>query len=166
MKRATKHALVGRGHEREPLAHYSVVIVTFVSVVGAAITLTTRQGRAPRHVPISDLALLGLATARVSRLIAREKATRVIRAPFTRVAPDARRDEVREKPRAETPAMGELVLCPRCVGVWVSAAMGLGYARAPAATRLLATMLSASLLSDLANAWLARVTSPAHTTRR
>jgi hypothetical protein len=156
---------VGRGHRREPLVDYAVVIGTFLTCGAVAVTSAVRHGRAPQSVRAVDLVLLGLATARLARLVAREKVTRAVRAPFTDVAPGAKPDEVREEPRPETRAMGELVLCSRCVGVWAGAAFVLAFAWAPAATRLVGMALTASLISDVVNLEVSRLGHATHDAR-
>lgn len=153
---------VGHGHEREPLGHYCVAICGFLGLSTTIISHLVRGGRAPDRVPVSDTVLLGLATARLSRLITREKATRPLRAPFTEMVPADDGGALEERPRPETQALGELLTCPRCMGVWASGALTIAYACSPAATRVASTMLAASLVSDLANVAFAKVrgTSP------
>lgn len=145
--------LIGRGHEQEPLIDYALLATTFVTVTGSAVAAALRRGAVPAHVPLGDTLLLGLATARLARLFTREKVTRPIRAPFTDVDEGARPDEVKEHPRGSglIRAMGELLTCPRCFGMWASAALSLGYLFAPAPTRIASGILSASLISDYVN---------------
>lgn len=150
--------VIGRGHEHEPLLDYALLATTFLSITGAAIATARRQGAIPQRLPLSDAILLALATARVSRLFTREKVTRPLRAPFTEVAPDARPGEVKESARGRglTRAVGELLTCPRCFGMWASAALSLGYVFAPGPTRVVAGIFSASLVSDFVNMQLAK----------
>jgi hypothetical protein len=148
-----KHHLIGRGHEEEPLVDYALIGSTFVSVLATALASGLRHGRVPRPLPLRDVVLLGLATARLARLITREKVARVVRAPFTEVEEGASPDEVKERPRGHgaTRAMGELLTCPRCFGMWASAALSIAYLFAPGPTRFGAGVLTASLVSDWAN---------------
>lgn len=46
-------------------------------------------------------------------------------------------------------AIGELVSCPSCVGMWVAAGLVCGLQVAPGPTRLAAAILSVSGLADL-----------------
>jgi hypothetical protein len=153
---AAARGAIGRGHEKEPLVDYALVMTTFAAVCVVGFGRALIEGRAPRRIPLTDLALLGLACARVSRLLTREKVTRPIRAPFTVVAPDASPDEVKELPRpGHLRAMGELLTCPRCTGMWTSAALTIAYSLAPGPTREIAALLSVALISDMANARMA-----------
>lgn len=148
-----EHHVIGRGHEREPLVDYALIVTTFLAMTGASVARALRRGAAPERVPLTDTLLLGLAAARLSRLFTKEKVTRVVRAPFTEVDEGASLDEVREHARGSgaTRAIGELLTCPRCFGMWSSALLCAAYLWAPGPTRTASTILSASLISDLAN---------------
>lgn len=152
------HHVIGRGHDDEPLVDYAVIVTTFLTCTGAAVASSLRRHTMPRELPLADVLLLGLAATRLSRLFTREKVTRVVRAPFTEVEPGATLDQVKERPRGEgvTRAMGELLTCPRCFGVWASGALSIAYLFAPAPTRFAAGLLTASLVSDYVNLLFAR----------
>lgn len=147
---------IGRGHEREPLKHYLVLMGTFTTVSAAALAALHAAGRPfPKRFPPSDLLLLGLATSRLSRLLTRDKVARAVRAPFTEIEPGASPDEVKERPRPvddSRRAIGELLLCPRCVGVWAAMALGCGYVLSPRVTRVVAGVLASAAISDFVNA--------------
>ena len=53
-------------------------------------------------------------------------------------------------------ALGELVTCPRCTGVWAAGALTVAYIAAPKATRFVATAFAAASLSDHLNALYAK----------
>jgi hypothetical protein len=153
LETAAARGTIGHGHEKEPLLDYALLMTTFTMLCAVGFGRALIEGRAPRRVPLSDVVLLGLACARMSRLLTREKVTRPIRAPFTEVAPDARPDEVKELPRqGRRHAMGELLTCPRCAGMWTSAALTIAYSLAPLPTREVAALLSVAMISDLTNA--------------
>lgn len=150
--------VIGRGHEHEPLADYALIVTTFLTCTGAAVAAALRHRSLPQQLPLRDALLLGLATTRLSRLVTREKVTRVVRAPFTEVEPGATRDQVKERPRGEGAirAIGELVTCPRCFGMWASGVLSVAYVFAPGPTRFAAGLLTASLISDYTNLLFAR----------
>ncbi len=129
---------------------------TFATASTAALAALRASGRPfPTRVPPSDLLLLGLATNRLSRLLTRDKVTRAVRAPFTEVEPGASPDEVKERPRPvgdARRAIGELLLCPRCVAVWAAMGLGCGYVLSPTVTRLVAGVLASAAISDFMNA--------------
>lgn len=74
-----------------------------------------------------------------------------MRAPFTRFEGDAGPSEVSEAPRGRglRRAIGELLVCPYCVGVWVAAAFTAGLIAAPRQTRWVAAMLDTVFAADV-----------------
>jgi hypothetical protein len=144
-----------RGHapqQERPLGGYAILTGTFGALAGAFATWFRRSGRElPERVPASDLALVAVATHKASRLIAKDRVTSVARAPFTTFEDDAGPGEVTEAARGRglRRAIGELVVCPYCLGLWVSAAFTAGLLVAPRATRWTMAVLNAVFASDV-----------------
>jgi hypothetical protein len=136
------------GGEPEPKTEYGLLIATFATVFSVVTAAARRQGRVPERVAASDIALGGVATQKVARLVAKDRVASPIRAPFTHE--DSGDREVGEKPRGRglRRAIGELLLCPFCVAQWVAAAYALGLLFAPRVTRLVAAMLATASVSD------------------
>ena len=108
--------------------------------------------------PGTDIALLGLGTFKLSRLITKDKVTAFVRAPFTRYEGPAGPAEVSEKPRGTgvRHAIGELLVCPYCMGQWVGTALLAAYLRTPRATRAVASVFAVVTVADyLQQAWAA-----------
>ena len=123
----------------------------FNALFGAGLVLLRRRGRMPPERPaLADVALVGIASHKLSRLIAKDKVTSPLRAPFTvfegTSGPAELAEEVRGKGRRKT--VGELVSCPFCVGMWVATGFTASYVFAPRATRLATTTLAALAGSD------------------
>jgi hypothetical protein len=74
-----------------------------------------------------------------------------VRAPFTRFEDDAGPGEVSEAARGHglRRAIGELLVCPYCLDLWIGAALTAGLLVAPRATRWLATVLTVLFGADL-----------------
>jgi hypothetical protein len=74
----------------------------------------------------------------------------VLRAPVTQYEGPSAASEVNERPRGRgmQKALGELLVCPFCVGQWAAAALACGLALAPGATRLIAALFSAVAIAD------------------
>jgi len=139
------------GKER-PLGGYAVLMGAFGAVAGGFGAWLARSGReVPERVGAGDLALVTVATHKASRLVAKDRVTSTLRAPFTRFEGDAGPSEVSEAPRGRglRRAIGELIVCPYCLGLWISAAFAAGLIVAPRATRWIAAVLAALFGSDV-----------------
>lgn len=131
-----------------PLGSYAALATAFNAALVAGIA-ATRDDLPERFSP-GDLVLLGVATHKYSRLVAKDRVTSFLRAPFVRYQGDAGPSEVEEAPRGEGPrrAIGELVGCPFCVGLWVATGLGLGFVAAPRVTRFVAGIGAALAVAD------------------
>jgi hypothetical protein len=94
--------------------------------------------------------LIGTASHKLSRLIAKDKVTSPFRAPFTELEGKGGPGELEEASRGTgaRKAIGELLVCPYCLGLWVVAAFSVGLLFAPRLTRFIASMFSALTISD------------------
>ncbi|WP_217913873.1 DUF1360 domain-containing protein [Miltoncostaea marina] len=123
----------------------------FTALVAGGIGAAVRSGRGlPERVDLRDVALVGVATHRVSRLVTRDKVSDFARAPFTRYQGRAGHAEIDERPRGRglRRSVGELLVCPFCFAQWVSAAFTVGLVLAPRPTRLVAAMFASTALAD------------------
>jgi hypothetical protein len=139
-------------NEKPPLAGYATLIGIFTSIVGALLWGARRTGRRlPERVPAGDLVLLATATHKAARLIAKDRVTSVLRAPFTSLEGEGGPGEVEEQARGSglRLAIGELLVCPYCLGPWVATGLGAGLALAPRPTRWIAAVLSAVFAADV-----------------
>ena len=139
--------------ERPPLRHYAVLMAVFNSLFGLALLLARRSGRElPERVGAGDIATIGVASHKLSRLIAKDKVTSPLRAPFTRFEGASGHAEVAEEVREHggvKHAVGELLTCPFCLAQWVGTAFVFGYVTAPKATRLAALTMTMVAGSDV-----------------
>lgn len=142
-----------------PLGGYALLTAAFGGGVTAYALQQRRAGRSwPGRLGPGDLALLGAATYKLSRIITKDRVTSFMRSPFTRYTGEAGPSEVSEQPRGRgvRRAVGELLVCPYCTAQWVATALVAGYARDPAATRTVAGVFAVVAASDfLQQAWLA-----------
>jgi hypothetical protein len=99
---------------------------------------------------VGDLALVAVATHKAARLIAKDKVTSVLRAPFARYQDDAGAGEVDEEARGQgmRRAPGQLLVCPYCIGMWIASAFTAGLLVAPRLIRWIAVVLTALTVSD------------------
>ena len=128
---------------RPPLGGYAVIGTVFNALFAAALLLARRRGRElPERVGAADLV--------TSRLISKDKVTSPLRAPFTEFEESGGPSEFEESARGDgaRKAVGELLVCPYCLGLWVVSAFSLGLVFAPRLTRFLAAVFSALTISD------------------
>ncbi|MFI1167569.1 DUF1360 domain-containing protein [Streptomyces sp. NPDC020801] len=140
-----------------PLGGYATLAATFTAAMALFAVAARRRGvRLPDRVPPWDVALLGVATFKASRLLSKDKVTSFLRAPFTRRTEEIPAGEVMDEARGNglRRAVGDLVSCPFCTSVWVAGALAGGYACAPRAARLVCAGLGAVTVADwLQYAW-------------
>src|SRR5262245_36401524 len=67
-----------------PLLPYTALTGVFHGALGTALWVAHRRGKA-RALPARDIALLAVATQKLSRIVATDRVTSFVRAPFTRV---------------------------------------------------------------------------------
>jgi Protein of unknown function (DUF1360) len=131
--------------EERPLPKYAALTGAFGAVLGGFLLLTRR--RLPERIPFGDIVRVGLASYKLGRLVAKDEVTTWVRAPVTR-DPDA----TEPKPRGVERALGELVTCPHCVGVWVASVLSYALVVFPRQTRLVTTIFGAQAIADFLNA--------------
>jgi hypothetical protein len=134
-----------------PLLHYLLLMGLFNGLLAGALGVARRRGRTlPERPTLGDVALVGVATHKLSRLIAKDKVTSPLRAPFTELEGQGGPSELEERPRGQgmRKAVGELLVCPYCLGLWVASAFSVGLLFAPRLTRFLAAVLASLTLSD------------------
>jgi Protein of unknown function (DUF1360) len=137
--------------ERPPLFSYAVLMIVFNALFAVALVLARRRGRSlPERVGGADVLTLGIASHKLSRLIAKDKVTSPLRAPFTKFEGEGGPSEFSEASRGDgaRKAIGELLVCPYCLGLWVVAAFSIGLLFAPRLTRFIASALAALTISD------------------
>jgi hypothetical protein len=142
------------GRER-PLAGYGALMGTFTCATVAFSQWLRRSGRElPENVAAGDLALLTVATHKAARLLAKDRVTSAVRAPFTRFQEDGGPGEVEEQARGSglRRALGELLICPYCVSMWIATAFAAGLVVAPRPTRWAASVLTVVFGSDVLQA--------------
>jgi Protein of unknown function (DUF1360) len=136
--------------ERPPFGPYAVLAATFNAALTGALIAAKRSGRLPRSVAPADIVLIGTASHKLSRLLAKDKITTFLRAPFTEYQGRGGPAEVEERARGGSVrgAIGELLICPYCLGLWAAGGFHVGLMFAPRVTRVAASTLTALTLSD------------------
>lgn len=137
--------------KRPPFLPYLSFMTIFGTLVAAALATAKRQGRElPEQVSAGELLLVGTASHKLARLLAKDKVTSPLRAPFTELEGSGGPAEFEERSRGTglRKAIGELLICPFCLGLWVVAAFSVGLLFAPRVTRFVASLFTALTISD------------------
>jgi Protein of unknown function (DUF1360) len=98
-----------------------------------------------------ELAALSAATFKASRALSRERVGSFVRQPFIEGQADTGEDE-RPAGSGLQRAIGELVTCPRCLGIWTAAGLASAQMLTPRFGRLLTWSLGASAANDFLQA--------------
>ncbi len=138
--------------EDKPLGAHLILIVVYNALVAAFLAARVRSGKGfPKRIAPDDLLLAGVATHKVSRVITKDRVTTPLRAPFTEFEGEGGPGEVEEKPRqvgGMRQAIGELLVCPFCIGQWIATAALAGFATVPRATRFICSIFATVTISD------------------
>ena len=136
---------------------YAALSAGWAAMLGTVLVAAREKGDEP--VRPAEVVPLGLATFALAKLVAKEKVDAWVREPFVEERAGGR------EPRGEglRYAVGELITCTRCVGVW--SALGLTALRVtrPREARVVNAVLGASAINDVAQAgftWLCRKANP------
>lgn len=131
---------------------YVALVSAYSSLAGAGALMVRNRLRSGKSVPTvgaGDIVLLGIASFKLSRLLAKDRVTSFIRAPFVEPVDT---DETVERPVGDGArrAVGELLTCPFCLDQWVATAGLLGFLTAPRFTRTAAAGLAMVSVADVA----------------
>jgi hypothetical protein len=133
-----------------PIGGYATMMVVFLGSFVGLVTLARAAGALPERVAARDIALLGVATHKLTRIVTRERVTIPLRVPFTHYEGRDGAGQVKEEPRGKgvQRAIGSLLTCQYCAGPWVATGLVAGLLFAPRATRVACGMLAVVAISD------------------
>ena len=140
------------GQDEHPIGGYVALMGAFSALAVGFAAWMARSGREyPERLDGRDLALLTVATHKASRLLTKDRVTRPVRAPFTSFQEGSGAGEVEERARGRglRRAIGELLVCPYCLGMWIATILAVGMTLAPRQTRWVASVLSAHFGADV-----------------
>jgi len=103
------------------------------------------------ELELLDIVLIGIATFRLGRMIAFDRIMDPLRAPFSKVVDDNSGEGKTVVPRGGgfRQAMGQLIVCPTCVGTWVAAVLVALMLIYPAGTRIFLYATAAVGIAEL-----------------
>jgi Protein of unknown function (DUF1360) len=144
--------------DEQLLAEFATLLAFYIGSVAVLTGKAAETNRLPRRFSLLDLALLGIATHKLSRILAKDRITGILRAPFVSYVRSAGAGEVEEEPRGRgiQRGIGHLVSCPYCMAPWCATSLAFGIVFAPRVTRFFAGILASVATSDfLHRAYLA-----------
>ena len=146
---AGEKAVYEAGAER-PLGGYAALLGVYGAASTALAFVVRRRGSLPERPRGADLALVAVATHKLSRMISKDTVLASLRAPFTVFRESAGEGEVNEDVRGDGArhAVGELISCPFCLAQWVATGFTFGMLLAPRATRQVASVFALVAASD------------------
>src|SRR5438552_1974273 len=127
-----------RAPDERPLRGYTLVMATYAAAAGAVAGIAKLTGRKlPERPATADVVMLAASTHKIARLLTKDAVTSPLRAPVTQFESVAGEAELAERPRGTGArhALGELLICPFCTGVWVAGGLAAGLVFAPRLTR-------------------------------
>ena len=129
--------------------------------MAGASALAGATGRRPDQLNALDLAVLSAATFKAARTVSHDEVLSFLREPFVQ----EKAHEGDEKP-VQTgdarQAIGELLTCSRCIGMWAAAGVVGLHTIAPRTGRLLTWSLAASAANDFLQAGFSALTAKAN----
>jgi hypothetical protein len=137
------------GRPQDPLPRdYGAINAVYVALLAGLVAATDRRVREEDGIAPIELVPLGAATFTLAKVIARERIGAWMREPFVDDPVHPRRPRGHRVRRA----LGELVMCTRCVGAW--SALGLVGLRvvSPPAGRTVTAVLATSAANDFLQA--------------
>jgi hypothetical protein len=150
-EKVQQEILEGYGGEEQRLYSYATLMGLFNLIFAVFLLFVKGTGRnMPERVDTKDLALLGVATHKLSLIGAQDAVTSPLRAPFTELQEKESPKSLDEKPRGKglRRSVGELLTCQFCLGMWVASFFTYGLVLAPRVTRLIATIFTVVTISD------------------
>ncbi len=141
----------GYGGDKQRLSSYATLMGVFNLIFAVVLLIAKGTGRnIPERVDTKDIALLGIATHKLSMIGSNDAVTSPLRAPFAEFQEKESPKKVEEQPRGRglRRSVGELILCQFCLGMWVAAFFTYGLVFVPRVTRLVATILTVLTISD------------------
>jgi hypothetical protein len=134
--------------QEAPLTGYAVAMAAYALVLGGVLSRLVR----PRRFQPSweDVATLGVATHKLSRLITKASITSPLRAPFGARRATEGAGEVHDEARGSglRRSVGQLLTCPYCADPWLATGLTGALACRPLETRFVLRLLAVVTVAD------------------
>ncbi len=139
--------------------HYAAVTAGYGLLVGAVALVASSRQDDPAPADPAELLLYGAATAGLARVLAKDKVSSWVRAPFVDEPAEGDR---RPKGQGLRYAVGELLTCTRCLGSWSALTLVGLRAVAPRPARVAASVLALSAVNNILQAGMTGIQARAN----
>jgi hypothetical protein len=147
-----RQAFAGYSDKEMPLGSYALLVGLYGAGLAGFLAWMRGSGRKlPARLEPGDVVTFGLATHKLTRIIARDWVTSPLRAPLVRYQGPRPGGEVEESIRVQRGfrrAVADLLTCTYCLGPWVAGSLICARAVAPRGTRLVASIFALTTVSD------------------
>jgi hypothetical protein len=146
---------------KPPYSTYAALVGIFGAGMAGVGAIAALRGKHAEHLTPLDLAVLSAATFKASRMVAHDEVLSFLRQPFVR----GEAHEGDEKPIEDggaRQAIGELLTCSRCIGMWAAAGVVGLHTIAPRSGRVLTWTLAAAAANDFLQAGFSALTAKAN----
>ena len=143
---------------KPPYSTYAALVGVFGLGMSGLAAIASLRGRRPEHLRPLALAVVSAATFKAARMVAHDEVLSFLREPFV----EGEAHEGDEKPIEDggaRQALGELLTCSRCIGIWAAAGVVGLHTLAPRTGRLLTWSLAASAANDFFQAGFSALTA-------
>ena len=132
---------------RPPYASYAAIMSAFGGLLATAGAIGRLLDRDPHCQTALDFGVLAAASFKAAHTLSHDEVTSFLRQPFVRGTAHSGEGEEPAEEGLEQ-AIGELVTCSRCVGMWVAAGLATTQIVAPRFGRLLTWTLATGAVND------------------
>src|SRR2546423_8399389 len=104
------------------------MLAFYLASVSALMGIAIEKDLVPKKPRLIELVFLGIATHKLSRIVAKDRITSILRAPFVSYIRSAGAGEVEEEPRGRgiQRGIGQLISCPFCLATWCATVLSFG----------------------------------------
>jgi Protein of unknown function (DUF1360) len=144
-----------------PYSTYAALVGLFSAGMAGVGAVASLVGRRPERLTPLDLAIVSAATFKAAHTVAHDEVLSFVREPFVKgTAHEGNEEPVQTGDTRQ--AIGELLTCSRCIGMWAAAGVVALHTIAPRTGRLLTWSLAASAANDVLQAGFAALAAKAN----
>lgn len=144
-----------------PYSTYAALVGIFGAGIAGVGGLASLLGRRPQQLTGLDLAVVSAATFKAARTVAHDEVLSFVREPFVKgTAHEGGEEPVQTGDTRQ--AIGELLTCSRCIGMWAAAGVAALHTVSPRTGRLLTWSLAAAAANDFLQAGFSALTAKAN----